>query len=49
MDRVHMMKFWETDMAEAIEKIPKVELTRPDGKGDTKAKSICEVFSMSGI
>lgn len=37
------------DMAEAMENIPKVELTGLDDKGDTGTKGICEISSMSGL
>lgn len=47
--RVHMMRVWETDVAQAMEKIPKVELTGLDGKGEIGTKSVCAVSSMSRI
>ena len=34
MNRVHMRRVWKMDMAETMERIPKVEPTGLDGKGD---------------
>ena len=36
-------------MAEAMERIPKVELTGLDGKGSIGTKGKCEVSNMSGL